>query len=60
MANKIFYIKQLADNKELCMVGGYIEREFYHLFIRDKNTFDILEVIGDYKIKEAWEIYEKL
>jgi hypothetical protein len=60
MANKIFYIKQLGDNKELCMVGGYIESGFYHLFIRDKNTFDVLKVIGEYKINEAWEIYEKL
>jgi hypothetical protein len=58
MANKMFYIKD-AGSHELCMVYGYVQEGYYHLFYRSKSDINKIQPIGDFPSKQAWEIFNK-
>jgi hypothetical protein len=58
MANKMFYIKD-AGSHELCMVYGYVQEGYYHLFYRSKEDNNKTKPIGDFPSKQAWEIFNK-
>lgn len=56
MSNRMFYIKELYDNKEFCLVIGYVKEGHAYCFIRDKDTLKELKSFGIIEINKAFEL----
>ena len=59
MANKMFYIKELFDNKEFCLVIGYVKEGHAYCFIRNKDTHKELKSFGTLQIDKAFELMSR-